>query len=69
MDEKIYVLVRHVSGRCFTLNRRYKIIDKDKREKVPGYVDIWEGWMPEAQSRPEWANSLPKEEFTAYWLF
>jgi hypothetical protein len=71
IENKIYLIIRHKSGRAFSLNRNYKIIKSDFNCEKPGnFSDYWKGWLPtEKFQRPEWIKEIPENEFTAYWMY
>jgi len=67
----VYVVIRHnQTGRCFLLDRRYFLIDKDHYCKnVPAsYCQKDEEWIPSfVWQKPLWARHMKAKEFTAYW--
>lgn len=67
--KRVYVVfVHNPTGRQFTNDRNYRLIVPSARGiDVTIAAERWDNYG--GGEWPDWAAELPKEEFTAHWLY
>lgn len=71
-----YVIVVHrPSGRAFTLDRGYRLLDSqfDDYQRIQvgdkRITNTHNKWLPTGESqRPAWVNPAEEKDYNAYWL-
>lgn len=74
--KQLYTVVVHKpTGRAFTLDRSYGLLNADIADYktilvgTSRIVSAFDGWVPTGDwQRPEWIEGKPDAEFHAFWL-